>query len=92
MRRSVADQVVTGRHDYRSMTAGRICHIRCEQDLSILVNGIDTSTIVMRGAHATFTARKTFSHVVLRDTLDVATVNGVSVALSSGSFILTLQE
>ncbi|XP_045125120.1 uncharacterized protein LOC123512684 [Portunus trituberculatus] len=89
MRRSVADQVVTGRHDYRSMTAGRICHIRCEQDLSILVNGIDTSTIVMRGAHATFTARKTFSHVVLRDTLDVATVNGVSLAQVLDNVVFT---
>lgn len=87
MRRSVADQVVTGRHDYRSITAERICHTQCEQNLPILVNGIDTSTIVMHGAHVTFTARKTFSNVVVRDSLDVGTVNGVRVALRSQPFI-----
>ncbi|KAK8395748.1 hypothetical protein O3P69_005682 [Scylla paramamosain] len=89
MRRSVADQVVTGRHDYRSMTAGRICHSQCEQDLPILVNGVDTSTIVTRGAHVTFTARKTFSSVVVRDALDIATVNGVSLARILDNVVFT---
>lgn len=78
MRRSVADQVVTGRHVYSSLSAGRICHIHCEQDLPILINGIDTSTIVTRGADVTFTAKKTFSRVVVRENLDAAAINGVS--------------
>ena len=82
MRRSAADQVVTGRHNYHRISAGRICHTYCDQNLPILVNGIDTSTIVTQGADVTFTARKTFNKVVVvRETLDAATINGVSVAL-----------
>ncbi|KAG0724081.1 hypothetical protein GWK47_041396 [Chionoecetes opilio] len=79
MRLSVAGQVVTGRHNYRSLTAGRICHTHCDQNLPIMLNGLDTSTLVIQGAHVTFTARKTFRRVLIRDALDVATINGVSL-------------
>ncbi|KAG0728251.1 hypothetical protein GWK47_032875 [Chionoecetes opilio] len=89
MRLSVADQVVTGRHNYRSLTAGRICHTHCDQNLPIMLNGLDTSTLVTHGAHVTFTARKTFRRVLIRDALDVATINGVSLAELFSQVIFT---
>ncbi|XP_050696036.1 uncharacterized protein LOC126985324 [Eriocheir sinensis] len=90
MRKSVAGQVVSGRHTYHTLTAGRVCHITgCGLTNPLTVNGLSTAAIVRQRQDVTFTARKTFARLIVREALEVAAINGISLGQVLGQAVFT---
>ncbi|XP_069173442.1 uncharacterized protein [Procambarus clarkii] len=78
MRRGRRGQVVTGRHTYTRLLAAHVYHRLCH-NFSININGVETATIVTRGANVTFLGKKIFGNLTIDETLDANSINSVMV-------------
>ncbi|XP_042865449.1 uncharacterized protein LOC122249022 isoform X2 [Penaeus japonicus] len=79
MRKSLTVQEVTGCHTYANLKVGDICGSAGEGS-SVVVNAINTSSIVSRNSNVTFVDQKTFQNVeVFRDT-NILLINDVDLS------------
>lgn len=76
MRKSLISQVVSGRHTYMNLVTGNICGLGGVGS-PLMVNAINTSSIVMRGSNVTFADKKTFQSFTVRH-LNISLINDVS--------------
>lgn len=87
-------QEVTGCHTYANLKVGDICGSAGDGS-SVVVNAINTSSIVSRNSNVTFVDQKTFQNVeVFRDT-NISLINDVSrffCILSQGELVYQLME
>ncbi|KAK4315661.1 hypothetical protein Pmani_013124 [Petrolisthes manimaculis] len=88
MRKSVQSQVVIGAHTYNMMTVGGISN-PSSLDGSLIVNKINTSSIVRRdgGATTVFLGTKTFRSLNVLSTVNSRLVNGVDLQDLAGRII-----
>ncbi|KAK7076189.1 hypothetical protein SK128_002233 [Halocaridina rubra] len=78
MRSTIRNQVVTGNHSYSAIIIGEICNSLCN-GLSVDINGIDTSTIVIKGSDVLFTDKKIFINIKVNGELNSNTINGLDL-------------
>ncbi|XP_042213153.1 uncharacterized protein LOC121860162 [Homarus americanus] len=78
MRKSVSEQVVTGDHTYSTVTCDGITNT-IGGTKSLLINGINSSTIVTKGSSVTFLDVKNFKKLTIQGPVNTGLVNGVDV-------------
>ncbi|XP_071515329.1 uncharacterized protein [Panulirus ornatus] len=88
MRQSVRDQQVVGHHKYKTLVAKEIIHTLGNNN-SIEINGIDTDTIVTKGASVTFQDKKTFTSLKINGDLFVEKVNNVDARQLASQVVYT---
>ncbi|XP_071541109.1 uncharacterized protein [Panulirus ornatus] len=88
MRQSVRDQQVVGHHKYKTLVAKEIIHTLGNNN-SIEINGIDTDTIVTKGASVTFQDKKTCTSLKINGDLFVEKVNNVDARQLASQVVYT---
>lgn len=74
MLKSATSQEVTGNHTYNHVHA---MTINSGDNMSLLINGVDSDHMVTKDDNATFTDEKTLQNLTVVERLDAGLVNGV---------------
>ncbi|XP_063609339.1 uncharacterized protein LOC134783409 [Penaeus indicus] len=79
MRKSLASQVVTGNFNYEDFVVQSI-EGSTTTDNSLVINGINTNTIVTRGQNVTFLDKKTFLNLLIQEDLNIDLLNEIDLS------------
>ncbi|XP_069180722.1 LOW QUALITY PROTEIN: uncharacterized protein [Procambarus clarkii] len=88
MRKSVSNQVIKGEHTYKTLTCGGISNTASGVKW-LSINGIDSSTIVTKGANVTFLDKKIFNKLKVLGQINTGLVNGMDASGLANNVIYT---